>query len=261
MFYNIVAKPCLLTDSYRLNINNEVAAFSLKDHCKIFIQKLNIPIADVERFCCYSAANLYAGVFRRWAYRMKLDTVSDWECHRANMVREAFTESVEALIKREWFIPPSQSQEKQCIDRISTRFEHLIEASNQDRAAALVDFAIDKLNCLLLDKIEEKQGSIWTFNTDCTFMTLVRQHALARDNSGTINVGALFSAAESSRLPDLSDYPNDVCPLEPPKAEPYDTVTVSSSSESLLTKPSVTPVEAWPTPDMNGRIGEHMNHQ
>lgn len=109
MFYNIAAKPCLLCDGYGFNINAEIATFSLKDHCKSSIEKLNIPVADVERFCCYSAANLFANIFRRWAYRMNLDAVSAWECHRANVVREAFIESVEALVKREWFMPQNES--------------------------------------------------------------------------------------------------------------------------------------------------------
>lgn len=213
MFYNIAVKPCLLCDRYTLNVNAEMPGFSLKDHCKSSIQNLSVPAADTERFCCYTAACVYAEVFRQWAYRMRLDFFSIEECYHSNALRVAFIESCMALAKPEWFAPllsSVQPTEPRAID--------------YNR----IDYAVNRLSALFIENIEKTGSSVWCFDADFNFLTLIGAHASHQDND-TVNVGALFSAAESSRLPDPADYPaghlvvspDDSIGSQPPQAEPY----------------------------------------
>lgn len=204
IFYNTAVKPCLLCARYALNVTAEMPGFSLKDHCKSFIQKFSVPAVDIERFCCYSAACVYADVFRQWAYRMNLDFFSVEECQRANEVRTAFVESCAALAKPEWFMPLSDSVYTTEIPAT----EFTVDVADRTFAFDynLIDCAVDRLAALFIENIERTGGSVWCFNADFNFLTLVRARAFGRDDT-TVNVGALFSAAESSRLPDPSDYP------------------------------------------------------
>ena len=238
MYCSLAVTPCILSvdDAMLCPFDfSQSYAGSLIDDCVQYFRTLGtVPISEAPRFYFWFATVQHYHTYGQWVEHTT--PLSGKHASARQQRLAAFVDAIGKLFLPAWLngtrCPVSYSG---CLDDLYA-----------------IRSAADEMHWQLFQAYKGYPNPRWILQRDLDPYVLATQMHSCPD---TVNVGALFSAAESSRLPGMGESqedsincgesPTPITP-EPPRSEPSSEMTETSLTYPFEAEPSE--VEALPTP-------------
>lgn len=235
MYCSLAVTPCTLSvDDAMLSPFDfsQSYAGSLIDDCVQYLRTLGtVPVSEAPRFYFWFATVQHYHTYGQWVEHNPLSG-KHW-CARQQRLA-AFVDAIEKLFLPAWLNGTRRP----------------VSYSGYPNDLYAIRSAADEMHWQLFQAYKGYPDPRWILQRDVDLYVLATQMHSCSD---TINVGALFSAAESSLLPGMGESQEDsvICgesptPItpEPPRAEPSSEMTETSLTCPFEAEPS--DVEATP---------------